>query len=718
MRIDELKALGVGDVLVSFCRGTSSTLTLNFGLAGQTVPEALSTFDALEMPDGETVWKSADSYKRVLSLNYAADRYAGTLTLTDRVERLNQCVYASINKLTGLPDFAVNRDAIQAAKQGFPASSVLVKTAATVSAVMEYAGVSMTYTAPVGVHIVSAGVQSCMSHLNAAHVKLGWAHGEAGSVVLKLNKNAAGYVTGGTIEKDGSKVGDFEGIATVTLANRAGVGCPGAGLRGKYNITVGNLREPGAFCSYISPTVSGGADSGGTPTYTTANARANKVEVLGLKIPDGWKVENPEMRKTTNQTPGELLKFWGSFPAFKTLAKVSSCVTFGGMWVQPLAAQEAFPADAGDVVAPDGDTEAADTDPPANYLQVTDGDINWSNAYMLYKGSFPASPHRRDNVSGLKFCKASISQVVVLSSKPAAGAVSAEELNSFFDGVLTFDGKECRYTELSLPEVYLINRRRKVYKEGTNTLFDNDPDYESPADDEDGDSTGGSGELITPADYRSFLEQQIREGDDTYDGTVELVGVDVNPLVFCGSTLSIEGLADIWQDMKTPIARVDYSFFTKRLTLTTGSDEAAALSVDELAEIARMQRQRELGAQANNQPWTQEAVSSEPDEEEEETAEEAPPMIAPQISPAHGATKGGKPREPKTLYADGDKWLISAGSIATPQGYITFPETDVTALIEAGYMVKAGKKLDRSTGQWVPYVYRKKRKGTTETPQE
>ena len=53
------------------------------------------------------------------------------------------------------------------------------------------------------------------------------------------------------------------------------------------------------------------------------------------------------------------------------------------------------------------------------------------------------------------------------------------------------------------------------------------------------------------------------------------------------------------------------------------------LSVDELAEIARMQRHRELGAQANNQPWTQEAVSSEPEEGEEETEEEAPPMIAP-----------------------------------------------------------------------------------------
>lgn len=713
MKIDELKALGVGDVLVSFCRGTSSTLTLNFGLAGQTVPAALSTFDALEMPDGETVWQAADSYKRVLSLNYAANRYAGTLTLTDRVERLNQCVYASINKHTGLPDFAVSTDAIQAAKQGFPASSVLVKTAATVSAVMEYAGVSMTYTAPVGVHIVSAGVQSCMSHLNAAHVKLGWAHGEAGSVVLKLNKNAAGYVTGGTIEKDGNKVGDFEGIATVTLANRAGVGCPGAGLRGKYNITVGNLREPGAFCSYISPTV-GGADAG-TPTYASANARANKVEVLGLKVPTGWKVDSPEMRKKTNTPPGELLKFWGSFPAFKTLAKVGGCVTFGGMWLQPLAAEEAFPAEGeeGGVVAPDGETEASENDPPANYLQATENDINWSNAYVLYKGSFPASPHRRENVSGLKFCKASISQVVVLSSKPEG--VSAEELDAFFDGVLTFDGKQCRYTELSLPEVYLINRRRKLYKEGTNSLFADDPDYADSGTEEEPET--GEDDTITSADYKNFLSQQIREGDNTYDGTVELVGVEVNPLVFCGGTLSIEGLADIWQGMKTPIARVDYSFFTKRLTLTTGSDEAAALTVDELAEIARMQRQRDIAGQANNQPWTQEAVGSDPEEGEEETEEETPPMIAPQIAPAHGATKGGKPREPKTLYADGDKWLISAGSIATPQGYITFPETDVTALIEAGYMVKAGKKYDRSTGQWEPYVYRKKRKEASETPQ-
>lgn len=714
MKTDDLRSLGVADVAVSFCRGTSSTLTVSFGLGTQVVPEELATLDAVEMPDGEAVWRAEDSYKRVLALNYTADRYAGTLTLTDRVERLNQCVYASINKLTGLPDFAVNPEALAAAKQGFPASSVLVRTAATVRAVMDYAGVSMTYTAPVGTHIVSAGVQSCMSHLNAAHVKLGWAHGTAGSVVLKLTRNAAGYVTGGVIEKDGSRVGDFEGIAAVTLANRAGVGCPGAGVRGKYNITVGNLREPGAFCSYISPTVAGG-DSGGTPTYAAANARANKVEVLGLKIPEGWKVDAPEMRKKTNTPPGQLLKFWGCFPAFKTLSKVGAHVTFGGMWVQPLAAEEAFPAEetAGGAVDPDGDGEEKDSDPPANYSQAKEDDINWSSAYVLYKGSFPASPRRRDNVSGLKFCKASVRQVVVLSSKPEG--VSAEELNAFFDGVLTFDGRECRYTELSLPEVYLINRRRKVYKEGTNSLFDDDPDYENPGTEE---PETGEDDLITSADYRAFLEQQIRGGDNTYDGTVELVGVDVNPLVFCGGALSIEGLADIWQEMKTPIARVDYSFFTKRLTLTTGSDEAAALSVDELAEIARMQRQRELGAQANNQPWTQEAVGSDPEPGEEETEEEAPPMIAPQISPAHGATKGGKPREPKTLYADGDKWLISAGSVATPQGYITFPETDVTALIKEGYMVKAGKKYDRSTGLWVPYVYRKKRKEVTETPQE
>ena len=706
MKIEELKALGVSDAAVSFCRGTSSTLVLNFGLGTQVVPEELATLDALETNGGEVVWAAEDSYKRVLSLNYAADHYSGTLTLTDRVERLNQCVYASINKLTGLPDFAVTRSAVVAAQNGNPASSVLVHTSSTVAAVMEYAGVSMSYTAQVPVHIVSAGVQSCMSHLNAAHVKLGWAHGEPGSVVLRLNKNAAGYVTGGEIVKNGEPVGTFEGISAVSLANRAGVGCPGAGLRGKYNITVGNLREPGAFCSFISPTVAGG-DGGGPPTYAGANARANKVEVLGLKVPDGWKVENPEMRKVTNQKPGDLLKFWGSFPAFKTLAKVAGCVTFGGMWVSPLAAAEAFPADDGDAVKPEGSTEAGDTDPPANYLQAEPGDFNWQNAYVLYKGSFPASPHRRENVSGLKFCKATISQVVVLSSKPEGGTVSAEELNAFFDGVVTFDGKQRRYTELTLPEVWLINRRRKVYKEGTNSLFADDPDY---AEEEETPPAGDEQDVITPADYRNFLQQQIRAGDNTYDGTVELVGVEANPLAFCQSSLSIEGLADIWQDMKTPIARVDYSFFSKRLTLTTGSDEAAALSVDELAEIARMQRQRDIAGQANNQPWTNEAVSTEPEEGEGEEEEEqaAPPMISPQISPTHGATKGGKPREPKTLYADGDKWLISAGVIATPEGYIQFPETDVTELISAGYMVKAGKKYDRAAGRWVPYVFRKR----------
>ena len=715
MKIDELHSLGVSDVSVSFCRGASSTLSLSFSLAGQEVPAELAELSTVETASGETVW--SDSYKRVLSLNFAAESYGGTLQLTDRVERLNQCVYAAINKQTGLPDFAVSRDAVVAAQNGNPASSVLVRATATASAVMNYAGVQMSYTAPVATHIVSAGVQSCMSHLNAAHIKLGWAYGSPGDIVLRLRRNGAGHVTGGVIEKDGEELGAFEGIAGVQLANRAGVGCPGAGLRGKYNITVGDLRQPGAFCSYIAPATAGGNEvtAAGTPTYSAANTRANRIEVLGLPLPTGWKIENPGKRKPTEQNAVEVLKFWKSFSAFKVLSKVASCITFGGMHVQPIEAAEAFPGDAEDAVVPDGSEEVAPTDPPANYEQADPNNYDWRKTCVLYKGSFPASSKRRENVSGLKFCKATISQIVVLTSKPEKGTITAEELSAFFDGVVTFGDKEYRYTELTLQDVWLVNRRRKVYKEGTNSLLDSDPDYLPAPGDDAGGGSGGETEVVTPADYRSFLEQQIREGDNTYDGTVELVGVEINPLHFCGCTLSIDGLAAIWQGMKTPIARVDYSFFTKRLTLTTGSDEAAALSVDELAEMARIQRQRDTAAQANSQPWSNEAIGSAPGGGEDETPteeEEIPPMVAPAINATHAASKSGQPREPLTLYADGDAWKISGGVIPTPQGYITFPETDVTSLVDAGYMVKAGKKRDAATGAFVPYVYRKKKPTT------
>jgi hypothetical protein len=428
-------------------------------------------------------------------------------------------------------------------------------------------------------------------------------------------------------------------------------------------------------------------------------AAEQKMLVLGRQVPIGWETTG-DMKEEAPGAPGLWHAFWSSFSAMRPLAKTNvSCLRYGKAMFEPVPVADAFP--------PSDDAE--DNEQPENYEAFTDADKNLK-IYALYQGQFPASSKKRDNVSGLKFCKGKLKQYVWITSK-YTGELSKAEWQEFFSGStkITIDGVtgKTRYALLELDAIF-INRRRKKYKTGTNELDESDEDYianETPDSTPDTDDGGATAEDYTSAaqDYYDATRKLF------YDGSITLRGVSgYSPAVLAGANLNIIGARDEWATMASPVVQAEYNPQYGTLTLTTGSPEI--LTIDE-----RVQRTL-IGRQSNANAGTSMVNAPEyyydPDQPEDEEDEESGfPMISPSISAQATATKSGRPLNPFQIYSEGSetnlRWYINEGTMVAPGGnVVAFETTEITELVAKHPNDKFTVRVERKKGtqEWEAVV--------------
>ena len=446
----------------------------------------------------------------------------------------------------------------------------------------------------------------------------------------------------------------------------------------------GNPNQPWAFRMEV-PGWAGSNE--GAPNVTQQRvlqkATAQKMVVRGHKVPTGW--ANTGNMKTESGKAEEHRKFWAHFPAMRALGKTNaSCLGFGLAVFEAVPLDEAYPEDEED--AEDEDSPGR----PENYKEFVASAVADTNIYAHYDGSFPASKESRDNVSGLKFCRGVLKQYVWLKTD-YVGELSDEEKLAFFSGSATFSdesGKhKTRYALLTL-ECTFINRRRKVYKVGTNELFPSDPDYSEEEESETPTSGASDADYINAAqDYYNATRALF------FDGSISLHGVrGYLPSKLDGRNLNIIGGRAEWENMSTPIVRAEWNPGRATLELSTGSPEI--LTIDE--RVQRMQ----LGRQSSNGSGTSFAnppSSFIPPDGEEPRA--AFPMISPSVNASATVTKEGRPLNPFELYLDDGAWYLNEGTLVAPGGkIINFETTEVTELVAQYPNDKFTVRAERKTG--------------------
>lgn len=553
---------------------------------------------------------------------------------------------------------------------------------------------------------VGSGSQSCWSLVNSClhwiPDAVTWFNPETGVLSLRRADDGKGItldLANGRAVRGNVELFTFAGYTSAQFKARRDLQPPVVSLAWpKYGKEVnfptgGNANQPWAF-RFEVPTMSG-SNEDITQQRSMQNTTAQKMVVRGLKVPDGW--ANSGSMKTASGVPEQHRKFWSHFPGMRALAKTNaSCLDFGLAVFEAVPLDEAYPIDEED--AEDEDAPGQ----PENYSEFVASSANGTNLYAHYEGSFPASKEARDNVSGLKFCKGVLKQYVWLKTD-YVGELTEEKWMEFFSGSATVTdetGKhKTRYALLSL-ECNFINRRRKVYKVGTNEMMPTDPDY---TEQEEETPTSGA----TAQDYKdAALGYFYATRKLFFDGSISLHGVKgYLPSKIDSSNLNINGGRAEWENMSTPIVRAEWNPDRGTLELSTGSPEI--LTIDE--RVQRLQ----LGRQSNNGAGTEFATppsSYIPQEGAE--ARETYPMVSPSVNASASVTKTGTPLNPFELFLDDGKWYLNEGTLVAPGGkIISFPVTDVTEDVAENPEVKFSVRCEfnYSTREW-QYKIRKSKK--------
>lgn len=509
-------------------------------------------------------------------------------------------------------------------------------------------------------------------------------------------------VASGVARRGNSELFSFAGYESASFKPRHDLCPPVVGLswegtdKDKVFPAGGNLRQPWAFMFQI-PKVAGASVNDELPPQErrqVQKATEQSMLVLGREVPGGW--ENAgNMKEEAPGAPGLWHQFWSGFSAFRPLSQTNaSCLSYGKAIFEPVPVEDAYPP--GEL--------AEDNEQPENYEAFAPADDK--KIYVLYQGQFPASSKKRDNVSGLKFCKGKLKQYVWIKSK-YTGKLSKEEWQEFFSGSSKLkkgDSKgTTRYALLELDAIF-INRRRKKYKTGTNELDSSDEDFTNEEQPEDTPNDNTSG-MATDADYTAAAQSYY---DSTrklfWDGSITLRGVEgYYPSILDGVNLSIVGARSEWATMESPIVQAEYNPQYKTLTLTTGSPEI--LTIDERLQRMLIGRQSSANAGTSlaNEPDIQQEQPDTPDAPEVQPETRDFPMISPGISAQVSAVKSGRPLNPLEMYSEGsgenEKWYINEGTLTAPGGKIVaFETTDITELKKKYPDAKFSVRVERKAG--------------------
>lgn len=448
------------------------------------------------------------------------------------------------------------------------------------------------------------------------------------------------------------------------------------------------------------------------------------MTVKGTPIPEGWAVAGGAVKMNVPHVKDREAwqRFWAQFGAFKVLGEITEGFAFGKPYFFPIAAEEAYPPDD----APEFEEaprigalrphvrEVSNV--PANYKLLTPSD----NMHLLVEGSFPASSKAGGNVGGLHFCKGCLKQYVFIDGN--LEGISKEQATAFFKGSYKFKGKTRRFTCLKVEGTF-IDRRRKRFQEGTNKRAPEDPDYNEDID-------GGRGwhvvgerteddpepqQGLSKADYIAAAKEYLAACGNmgtagrTEEISAHVVGGDFDPGLTVDDVFAVLGMA--------PAASGGYSYdsSSREVTARGSAGQAANFELDDFltrrravkeaawldwkerhkdaVEAKERERDTAGGAEPPEYPLT-------PLEWQAEREKDNYPMVSPSISASAGVSNEDAPLNPFQVYADGEKWFINEGEMASARyGVLKFLTTDITSIWKANrsFYVKVAPE---SGGGW------------------
>lgn len=448
------------------------------------------------------------------------------------------------------------------------------------------------------------------------------------------------------------------------------------------------------------------------------------MTVKGTPIPAGWAVAGGAVKMNVPHVKDREAwqRFWAQFGAFKVLGEITEGFAFGKPYFFPIAAEEAYPPDD----APEFEEaprigalrppvrEVSNV--PANYKLLTPAD----NMHLLVEGSFPASSKAGGNVGGLHFCKGCLKQYVFIDGN--LEGITKEQATAFFKGSYKFKGKTRRFTCLKVEGTF-IDRRRKRFQEGTNKRAPEDPDYNEDID-------GGRGwyvvgerteddpepqQGLSKADYIAAAKEYLAACGNmgtagrTEEISAHVVGGDFDPGLTVDDVFAVLGMA--------PAASGGYSYdsSSREVTARGSAGQAANFELEDFltrrravkeaawldwkerhkdaVEAKERERDTAGGAEPPEYPLT-------PLEWQAEREKDNYPMVSPSISASAGVSNEDAPLNPFQVYADGEKWFINEGEIASARyGVLKFPTTEITSIWQANrsFYVKVAPE---SGGGW------------------
>lgn len=335
---------------------------------------------------------------------------------------------------------------------------------------------------------------------------------------------------------------------------------------------------------------------------------------------------------------------------------------------------------------------------PANY---DDKPETWEGAgvnsiFVHTEGSFPAASTSHKNVSGLKWCKASLSVVLgVIVTRDTDLPKELHDLaQELFPGRRRSNGERWAYVRKTLT-CNLIDKRRKVYNAANANLCAGDADYktEQPEYDE-----------ATRADYISAMEQYFDSASKLqHEGNIELkLTEDLNPAAMTGRLIRVNGLRPEWAraEMNSVVRSVSWDYQRGQLSLTTGP--RSTMGFDELLERRLLARNRgSEEAQRMN-------IAFDRDDEEGAAAEDSALSISPSITAGTDKESSGRWHKPFTLYfQNGDP----EGTVFLAGGVIRLSRQQVFNIEDTDKQIIDGKATG---GKWVygsKVKIRRKKKG-------
>ena len=388
----------------------------------------------------------------------------------------------------------------------------------------------------------SDGTDSCASLLNEA---MRWVP----DTVMVQRYGVSNTLRVTTPDKLGSLALDpnQHGMQSLSVQERDDLRVPVAalvgGAKGKWPSGV-DIRTPGAFV-YAVPVDKDAPEAAAQRGGAGSSPASSKMVVRGVQLPEAKTYERSVDEYNTDpySADSQVQKFIKRF--FPELAPLQQVACAGSCFINVMSESD-FLEELKE------DDENAQL--PNNYQEAS---ALWGNSvYVLTEGSFPASPHNRKNVKGLRWCKAQLSLVVSVKSKDINDEnykISAEVrkiCQEFLPGRrVTKSGNSFYYVRKTLSCI-LINRRKRVYDPATARLCSDDPGYNEEEPDEPSDEPAA-------ADYAAAMEQYQRAASvPQYEGSVSLLhDGTIRPWELTGKQLSILGMRPEWNACEPSFGR-------------------------------------------------------------------------------------------------------------------------------------------------------------------